>query len=326
MDGKNAEYMNFLVKALYDCQEERIRYGNRLQNLEDNGRISQTNKENLEAITGKRMRGMESDVKKIVKKEVQKYQIWQEWLKDVKGVGEPLVAVLIKNILNKTQAEYEDPYGGYYWGPDPSKFNETNREELLKKQEGTPTGVVRTGVICFPSRSSLHAYAGLHVVDGKAAKRKTGQPANWNTFLKTKAFLLGDCIVKNGLSYRAVYDYYRHREGEKGLKAGHAHNRAMRHTIKIFLSHFWTVARLLEGLAVEAPFPMKNPEVLPPNFRHIHYIPPLRDAGNFPKEWRDTWEPWGEYPVWLDDNIQLLKNRKEASKKKKQEEKKAVAA
>jgi hypothetical protein len=318
----NPDYMNFLVKALYDCQGERIRYGNRLQNLEDNGRISQTNKENLESITGKRMQVMESEVKKIVKKEVQKYRIWSEWLKDVKGIGEPLVAVLIKHILNKTRAEYKDLYGGYYWGPDPNKFNEANREELLKKQEGTPTGVVRTGIICFPTRSALHAYAGLHVINGKAAKRKQGQPANWNNFLKTKASLLADCIVKNGLSYRAVYDNFRRQEGEKGLKAGHAHNRAMRHTIKIFLSHFWTVARLQEGLAVEAPYPFKKPEVLPSKSKHIHYIPPLRDEGKFSKEWEETWSSWGEYPVWLDDNIKFLEEKKEASKKKK----KATAA
>lgn len=49
----------------------------------------------------------------------------------------------------------------------------------------------------FRTVSALWAYCGLHVKNGKAARREVGQTANWNNFLKTKLLgVLPGCMLK----------------------------------------------------------------------------------------------------------------------------------
>lgn len=71
----------------------------------------------------------------------------------------------------------------------------------------------------FATVSKLWAYSGLHVIDGRAARRKKGEKSNWNSFLKTKLFVLSDCLMKlninpetkQPLRYRKFYDDYKNR-------------------------------------------------------------------------------------------------------------------
>jgi hypothetical protein len=60
--------------------------------------------------------------------------------------------------------------------------------------------------------SKLWAYSGLHVIDGRAARRKKGERANWSQFLKTKMLgVLAPSFLKCSSPYRSFYDDYRHR-------------------------------------------------------------------------------------------------------------------
>lgn len=71
----------------------------------------------------------------------------------------------------------------------------------------------------FATVSKLWAYAGLHVIDGRAARRTKGEKSNWNQFLKTKLHVLADCLIKQNfdpdtkrpLRYRKFYDDYKTR-------------------------------------------------------------------------------------------------------------------
>ena len=63
--------------------------------------------------------------------------------------------------------------------------------------------------------SSLWKYAGMHVVDGKAPKRKKGQKVTWNPFFRTLCWKLGDSFVKAGGYYRKVYDRARKKEDSR---------------------------------------------------------------------------------------------------------------
>lgn len=63
--------------------------------------------------------------------------------------------------------------------------------------------------------SSLWKYAGLHVVDGKAPRRKRGQKVAWNPFFRTLCWKLGESFVKAGGYYRKVYDKARAKEDSR---------------------------------------------------------------------------------------------------------------
>ena len=139
----------------------------------------------------------------------------------------------------------------------------------------------------FANVSKLHAYAGLHVVDGKAAKRAKGQKANWNGELKTTCWKIANSFVKQKDSrFREWYERYKARiiareiangniiwKGDehkrevafapKALQAdppkapknpewtlGRVHNMALRYIVKLFLSLLWQKWRELDGLPV----------------------------------------------------------------------------
>lgn len=94
----------------------------------------------------------------------------------------------------------------------------------------------------FDTISKLWAYCGLHVIDGRAARRKRGEAANWNGFLKTKLLgVAGPSFLRCASPYREHYDHYKERlmhrpcslppekhrrvlHDDQGLVAGHAAN------------------------------------------------------------------------------------------------------
>jgi len=67
----------------------------------------------------------------------------------------------------------------------------------------------------FEKPSALWKYAGLHVVDGKAPKKARGTKLEWNPFLRTLCWKLGDSFVKAGGYYRNTYDGARQKEDNK---------------------------------------------------------------------------------------------------------------
>ena len=120
--------------------------------------------------------------------------------------------------------------------------------------------------------SSLHAYAGLDVVNGKGRSRQkehlvdqtyvdaegneqTKKGISFNPFVKTKLIgVLGSSFIKSGGPYREVYDNYKHRLQHMPAHAekskGHIHNMAVRYMIKRFLTDLYRVWRELEKLPV----------------------------------------------------------------------------
>ena len=122
----------------------------------------------------------------------------------------------------------------------------------------------------FANVAKLWAYSGLHVIDGRAARREKGKKANWNSFLKTKLVgVLGPSFLKCGSPYREFYDNYKTRLenrpcslppekhkagataeslGPNGCTKGHMHNKAMRYMVKMFVADLWEEWRKLRGL------------------------------------------------------------------------------
>ena len=80
--------------------------------------------------------------------------------------------------------------------------------------------------------SSLWKYAGF----APESKKIKGNKANWNHRLKSYCYQLVDCFIKHRTpKYRELYDKEKVKQIEKGIKKGHAHNRAIRKVAKIFL-------------------------------------------------------------------------------------------
>lgn len=131
----------------------------------------------------------------------------------------------------------------------------------LKAQKGC--GPTLSGVIVaeletaarYETASKMWAYAGLHVDTrtNTAARRRRGEKANWNNFLKTKLLgVLAPCLIKANSPWRKFYDDYKHRKASAGWgkSDGHRHAAAMRYMVKMFLLELWKEWRTLEGLPV----------------------------------------------------------------------------
>jgi hypothetical protein len=128
----------------------------------------------------------------------------------------------------------------------------------------------------FETVSKLWAYCGLHVIDGRAPRRKKGERANWDSFMRTKLLgVLGGSFLKCNSPYRSFYDNYKvrlenrpcsmsaaqHKKGAEaedllpnGCTKGHMHNKANRYMVKMFLVDFWTEWRTLRGLPVRSSY------------------------------------------------------------------------
>lgn len=119
----------------------------------------------------------------------------------------------------------------------------------------------------FETISKLWSYCGFGLYGGEIQKRKKGEKANWNNFLKCKLFLLAECFIKtNNQAYRKLYDDYKYRlaarkcpltperHGGKdkidqfGCTAGHRHAMAMRYMIKMFLKDLYLKWHEIKGI------------------------------------------------------------------------------
>lgn len=156
--------------------------------------------------------------------------------------------------------------------------------EQLKLAQKTDKGdylipVIR-GIGQFDTVSKYWAWWGLHVIDGKAAKRVKGQNINWNPKMKSLAWKIGKQFVMQGDEYKKIYKNEKDRlahlrlplgkchkyddcknklkKREKPACKGHINNMAKRKAVKIFISHLWEVWRKLEGLQVTEPYAIEK--------------------------------------------------------------------
>ena len=121
----------------------------------------------------------------------------------------------------------------------------------------------------FDTVSKLWQYCGQGVVNGKAPQRRKGKPIKYNPKLKSLTYIVSDCLMKaNKGVYRDIYDKEKERQlsiihdvgsiekkygkpykkEDIAISRGHAHNRALRKSRKVFLDHYWHASRELAGL------------------------------------------------------------------------------
>ena len=99
---------------------------------------------------------------------------------------------------------------------------------------------------------------GRHTVDGVFPKRKSGVQSNWSTIGRTVGYHIGEEInrQKEDHPYKALLNLRKekHAKNHPEWKKGHVHNAAKNEVVKIFLAHWWTVARTLDGKPVSEPY------------------------------------------------------------------------
>lgn len=133
----------------------------------------------------------------------------------------------------------------------------------------------------FDTISKLWMYFGWGIKDGAVQKLKRGEPAGFHTSARKLTWLIGDSFIKqNTPVYRKLYDDEKARQKRlhPEMLDGHAHARALRKTVKVFLEHFYVAYRTAKYLFVLGPWIMTQPP-------HTHYIAPLETINNYlPKE------------------------------------------
>lgn len=155
------------------------------------------------------------------------FEIWNEFLKDVKGVGRAMAGIIISEI-DISRAKYASS---------------------LWKYAGLDVASDGQG----RSKRKEH----LVVVEYKNAKgdMATRNSITYNPLLKTKLVgVLAGSFLRSDSPYRKFYDDYKLRlqntPAHDEKSDGHRHNMAMRYMIKIFLIDLYTAWRKLEGLPV----------------------------------------------------------------------------
>ena len=173
----------------------------------------------------------ESEMEKVIAKTVQEHPLWDAFLKDTKGCG-PLMSAVILSEFDIRKAERISQFWSY--------------AGLDVADDGRGRGRYKE-----------------HLVDqdykDKDGKTQTKKGITFNPFLKTKMVgVLGGCFIKVDGKYRKIYVDYKHRlenhEKHKDKTKMHRHNMATRYMVKIFLQDLWLAWREIEGLPVTQPY------------------------------------------------------------------------
>lgn len=177
----------------------------------------------------------ETKMFKDIAKMVEKHPLWNGFLKDVKGCGTALAAIIISE-FDIHKADYPSSlwkYSGY----DTVRNNET----------GTYEG---------RSRKKHHLEDSTYI--DAEGNEKTKKGITYNPWLKTKMYLLATSFIKVKGHYREIYDGYKHRLANNPDHASktkaHINNMALRYIIKIFMIDLHREWRTIEGLSVPEPY------------------------------------------------------------------------
>jgi len=208
-------------------------------------------------IKGERgMEGLETQkgrASRDIEKALDLFDIWRIWLKEIPGIGPALAGSLVllyysKNVpvCQKCGGDLEKIEGGMQCKECGAK---AKADGVLQYREEKRD---------FPNISKWWAFMGRHTVDGVMPKRKAGTVSNWSTKGRTLGFHIGDQFnrQKDDHPYKAfmLERKKKHAKNHPDWSKGHIHNAAKNEAVKLFLAHFWTVAREIDGLEVTEPY------------------------------------------------------------------------
>jgi hypothetical protein len=246
------KYLNFLLRTYQGVTQLIASTKQRLQSLPGEDREEkfdtllkgQGKAEGLETVKGRITRELE--------KELKSWDVWATWAKEIPGIGPYIAAQLIILFYYRFNPVCKDCGGKL----------EKSEHKLICDDCGK---AAKDGLLIyriehkdFPTISKWWAYMGRHTVEGVMPKRKAGTQSNWSTVGRTLGFHIGDQFnrQKDDHSYKALLNIRKakHQKSHPEWSKGHIYNAAKNEVVKIFLAHFWHVARSLEGKSVSEPY------------------------------------------------------------------------
>jgi len=185
--------------------------------------------------------------------------VWKEYLSHIPGIGEVLASNLIAKFANCERYE---------------------RVSSLWRHCGLhlicPECVEEIEDKILPVPANINGKCPKCGSQGVAPKRKKGRRNDYNSRLKTFAWNIADSLIKqkSPVYYDKIYlkekecqinrrfkrgelqgNYGKpYKKSDTTLKLFHAHNRAWRKMVKIFLQHYWVASRTLAGLSLTGPY------------------------------------------------------------------------
>ncbi len=205
------------------------------------------------------MNSLKSKLSRRIEKELEFWPIWTEWLQGVPGVGGFIAGNLILLYYYKFVAIC-DKCGGDL-EKKPVKNSDRNTfvcSECGKKAKGEGILSHRIGEKDFPNVSKFWAYMGRAIKDGKMVKREKNVACNYSIRGRNLGFHFYEQVNRQKPDH--LYKKFFLERRAKRLKThpdiskGHNMSMAGNETAKLFLSHFWHVARSLEGKSTEGPW------------------------------------------------------------------------
>ena len=194
-ETNNLEKLRFLVESYYDIQDVRISVSNRTYQLDakqvDHKVEKETTKGKISESHTDALKNIEASIQKQIEEVLEEIPIWTEFMKHVRGVGPTLAGGII----------------GYMYQPYSDKCDAAPTHKTCNCGKSIER---------FNNISKLHAYAGEHVVNGKAPRRTRGEKANWNPKLRTHQWKIGQSFIKSDESK----SFYRNLYTKEKIKAG----------------------------------------------------------------------------------------------------------
>jgi hypothetical protein len=255
----NVRNLNYLIKTYDSITDVMTKTQQRLVTVlpesvdrygeDGKGRIKKTNHEDLKDFHNHKER-----LKRKIKKELNKFPIYTEWLVHIKGIGEAISANLILLYYYKFQPICKKCGNEIYFEKDKKKCEKCETplkngifDFVLKKKD-------------FANISKWWSYMGQGAdKDGNKPKHKKGESSNFNKRGRYTTWLVSEQFIKTEGKYREFYDYRKKKRMKTHPTAtnGHRHNMAKHETAKVFLAHFWLVARTLDGKNLTKPYKEK---------------------------------------------------------------------
>lgn len=252
------EILKLIVKEYYETQKYRVRLGNRMKLKKDGD--DQKNSVDTQGILYVSSRefffldesyasalAREKEMEKMIHERLKDFPI-NEWFKGVKGCGDMMTAILITTIDIEKASTVSKIW--QYCGLNPGEVR--GMKKMSPKQAAENGFEVVREYDNFEGKKEVIAKT-MDMIRGD--KLKAGYLAPFNQWIRTKLIgVLAGSFLKSRSPYRIYYDNLKTRELAKGTPKGHAHNRALRYMVKMFLADMYAVWRELEGLEVRAPY------------------------------------------------------------------------
>lgn len=251
------EHLNYMAKTYDGFNKMLTEMKNRLHALNKDARPK-----DQEEIDG--LEKIKSALSRRISKELEYWPIWTEWLVNVPGVGPAIGANLI--LLYYYRFAPACPVCGTVVEKTEGTFFCPACEKSIKG-DGVAYEIQERD---FPNVSKWWAFMGRKIEDGKMTKRAKGKVQTWSSKGRLVGFQVGDQFNRRKDSDygRFLLERKAHREKtHPDATKGHRLNMARNEAVKLFLSHFWHVARTLDGKSTAGPYAevvMGHTGIIPP--------------------------------------------------------------